>query len=94
MGPNGFERTRRNTGARINTLGFLIAAMVATIKATTYAGGVGSQGGRVAAKLEEMRLKEAAKVVRGGCLETLTYMEFPLRHWTSIRTRIFEYWHR
>ena len=32
----------------------------------------------VAAKLDEMRLKEAAKVVREGFLETLTYTHFPL----------------
>jgi putative transposase len=40
----------------------------------------------VAEKLERMKLKEAAKVVREGCLETLTYTSFPLQHWKRIRT--------
>ena len=41
---------------------------------------------RVAGDLEEMRLKEAAKVVREGYLETLTYTRFPEEHWRRIRT--------
>ena len=28
----------------------------------------------------------AAKVVREGCLETLTCTDFPMQHWTRIRT--------
>ena len=34
-----------------------------------------------------MRLREAAKVVRGGYAETLTYTRFPREHWRRIRTR-------
>ena len=34
----------------------------------------------IAAKLEDMRLKEAAKVVREGLLETLTYTRFSVEH--------------
>ena len=34
-----------------------------------------------------MRLREAAKVVRGGHAETLTYTSFPREHWRRIRTR-------
>ena len=33
-----------------------------------------------------MRLREAAKVVRGGYTETLTYTRFPREHWRRIRT--------
>ena len=40
----------------------------------------------VAASLEGMRLGAAAKVVREGYLETLTYTDFPMQHWTRIRT--------
>ena len=40
----------------------------------------------VAAELESMRLAEAAKVVREGFAETLTYTRFPPEHWKRIRT--------
>ena len=40
----------------------------------------------VADDLESMRLKEAAKVVREGFAETLTYCEMPREHWRRIRT--------
>lgn len=41
---------------------------------------------RVAEDLEAMRPKEAAKVVREGYAETLTYTRFPMEHWKRIRT--------
>ena len=41
---------------------------------------------RVASDLEGMKLKEAAKVVREGYLETLAYTRFPEEHWRRIRT--------
>lgn len=37
-------------------------------------------------ELEYMKLKEAAKVVREGYAETLTYARFPAAHWHRIRT--------
>ncbi len=40
----------------------------------------------VAADLEAMKLGAAAKVVREGCAETLTYTAFPMSHWVRIRT--------
>ena len=40
----------------------------------------------VADDLESMRLKEAAKVVRGGYAETLAYCEMPREHWRRVRT--------
>ena len=33
-----------------------------------------------------MKLGAAAKVVREGCAETLTYTAFPMSHWVRIRT--------
>ena len=41
---------------------------------------------RVASDLEGMKLKEAARVVREGYLETLAYTRFPEEHWRRIRT--------
>ena len=40
----------------------------------------------VADELEGARLGEAAKAVRGGFAETLTYTRFPREHWRRIRT--------
>jgi putative transposase len=40
----------------------------------------------VADELERMKLGEAAKVVRDGYAETLTYCEMPREHWRRIRT--------
>ena len=37
-------------------------------------------------KLRSMRLNEAAKKVKDGIEETLTYMDFPSQHWLKIRT--------
>lgn len=41
---------------------------------------------QVVVKLGGMRLGKAAELVRGGILETLSYMAFPREHWTRIRT--------
>ena len=46
----------------------------------------GEKALRVADDLESMRLGEAAKVVRDGYAETLTYTRFPVEHWRRIRT--------
>lgn len=40
----------------------------------------------VADKLEEMKLKKAAEIVRQGADETLSYYHFPREHWRQIRT--------
>jgi transposase-like protein len=40
----------------------------------------------VVAKLHEMKLAKAARVVEEGVAETLSYMAFPREHWTRIRT--------
>ena len=33
-----------------------------------------------------MKLKEAVKKVENGIEETMTYCDFPIEHWTRIRT--------
>ena len=40
----------------------------------------------VASELEKSKLKKAAKVMRDGYAETLTYTRFPREHWRRIRT--------
>jgi len=40
----------------------------------------------VAKKLEDMKLKQAAEIVRQGAAETLCYYGFPREHWRQIRT--------
>ncbi len=40
----------------------------------------------VAGKLEEMRLGNAAQLVREGARETLAYYTFPSEHWRHLRT--------
>lgn len=37
-------------------------------------------------KLEGMKLREAAKLVREGSPETFSYFSFPSEHWRQIRT--------
>jgi transposase-like protein len=39
----------------------------------------------VVEKLEAMKLSKAAKIVREGVEETLSYMAFPAEHWRQIR---------
>lgn len=41
---------------------------------------------QVAEKLKEMKLSAAAKKLTEGIEETLTYMDFPIQHWSRIRT--------
>lgn len=45
-----------------------------------------AKAGEAAAGPEGMRPGAAARVVREGRLETLAYTDFPMRHWTGIRT--------
>lgn len=40
-------------------------------------------------KLRSMRLNKAAKKVKDGIEETLTYMDFPSQYWLKIRTNNF-----
>ena len=45
-----------------------------------------AKAAQVVAKLEGLRLGQAAAVVRSGVAETLAYMSFPREHWTRLRT--------
>ncbi len=40
----------------------------------------------MARELEASRLADAARVIREGVAETLTYARFPMEHWRRIRT--------
>ena len=63
-----------------------VAAMLKAIHAMESSEASAAKAESVAAELESMRLKEAAKVVREGFAETLTYCEMPREHWWRIRT--------
>lgn len=63
-----------------------VAAMLKAIHAMKSREASAAKAESVAAELESMRLKEAAKVVREGFAKTLTYCEMPREHWR--RTRV------
>ena len=63
-----------------------VAAMLKAIHAMESREASAAKAESVAAELESMKLKEAAKVVREGFAETLTYCEMPREHWRRIRT--------
>ena len=63
-----------------------VAAMLKAIHAMESREASAAKAEAVAADLESMKLKEAAKVVRGGYAETLAYCEMPREHWRRIRT--------
>ena len=63
-----------------------VAAMLKTIHAMESREASAAKAESVAGDLESMKLKEAAKVVRDGCAETLAYREMPREHWRRIRT--------
>ena len=62
------------------------AAMLKAIHAMESRETAAAKPEAVADDLESIRLKEAAKVVRGGYAETLAYCEMPREHWRRIRT--------
>ena len=64
----------------------LVARMLKAIHAQESREAAMAKADEVAAGLEGMRLGAAARVVREGCLETLAYTDFPMQHWTRIRT--------
>lgn len=63
-----------------------VAAMLKAIHAQESKEASNLKANAVADELESMKLKEAAKCVRGGVAETLTYTRFPMEHWRRIRT--------
>ena len=63
-----------------------VAAMLKAIHAMESREASEAKALEVASELEASRLREAAKAVREGCAETLTYTRFPAAHWRRIRT--------
>jgi len=64
----------------------LVAKMLKAIHAQESKKASRKKAKAVVAQLREMKLKEAAKKVKDGIEETLTYCDFPSEHWTRIRT--------
>lgn len=63
-----------------------VAAMLKAIHAQESQAASDEKATSVVGMLKEMKLKEAAKVVKNGIAETLTYTTFPMEHWKRIRT--------
>ena len=63
-----------------------VAAMLRAVHAMETREASERKAAEVADELESMKLEEAAKTVRGGYAETLTYTRFPAAHWRRIRT--------
>ena len=64
----------------------LVATMLKAIHAQESKDAAREKANQIAAKLREMKLKEAADKLEHGIEETLTYMSFPVEHWSRIRT--------
>ena len=60
--------------------------MLKAVHAIESRGASGEMALVVAGELESMRPGEAAKAIRGGYAETLTYTRFPAANWRRIRT--------
>jgi putative transposase len=63
-----------------------VAAMLKAIHGQEDREAARAKAEAVATKLENMKLGQAAAIVRAGVDETLSYMAFPREHWTRIRT--------
>lgn len=63
-----------------------VAAMLKAIHASEDTEAALEKAGAVAAKLEALKLKEAARKVRESISETLTFFDFPREHRLRIRT--------
>ena len=63
-----------------------VAAMLKAVHAMESREASEAKALAVAEELEGMRLGEAARVVRAGYAETLTYTGFPREHWARVRT--------
>lgn len=63
-----------------------VAAMLKAIHASEDRSAATEKAEAVHAKLQSMKLKEAAKKIRESICETLTYYDFPREHRTRIRT--------
>jgi transposase-like protein len=63
-----------------------VMAMLKAIHAQEDREAAQKKGADVVAKLREMKLAKAARIVEEGVAETLSYMAYPREHWTRIRT--------
>jgi len=63
-----------------------VAAMLKAIHAQEDLDEARKKAAAVAAKLETLKLRQAAEKVREGSVETLSYYHFPREHWRQIRT--------
>lgn len=63
-----------------------VAAQLKAIHAQESLGAGLRKAEEVARELETSKLADAAKVIREGVAETLTYARFPMEHWRRIRT--------
>src|SRR5579859_7786290 len=63
-----------------------VAAMLKAIHAQEDRAAARQKAEQVTAKLKEMKLANAADLVRAGIEETLFYYVFPREHWRSLRT--------
>jgi transposase-like protein len=63
-----------------------VAAMLKAIHAQEDKSAAREKAMSVAAKLREMKLRDAADKLEKGIEETLSYMDFPSVHWTKIRS--------
>jgi len=63
-----------------------VATMLKAIHAQEDLDEARAKATRVIEKLESMKLGKAAKIVRDGIEETLSYYHFPREHWRRIRT--------
>ena len=80
-------RFYRNVLARVpKSKRAAVAAMLKAIHSMESRAAAEGKALAIADELEEMRLAEAARVVRGGYGETLAYTGFPRGHWRRIRT--------
>ncbi len=61
-----------------------VAMMLKAIHAQESKESAREKAAQVAEKLKEMKLSTAAKKLTEGIEETLTYMDFPIRHWSRI----------
>lgn len=76
----------RNVPARVpKSRRAAVAAMLEAVHAMESREAAEAKALAVAEELEGMRLGEAARVVRAGYAETLTYTGFPREHWARIR---------
>jgi transposase-like protein len=63
-----------------------VAAMLKAIHAQEDRTAARQKAEQVTTKLQEMKLANAADLVRAGIEETLFYYAFPREHWRSLRT--------